>query len=205
MDELPLQSIVKHCLHNLTDFILYFNLSIYIFFFFCFFSKIHSFLTYFNYFIKSLKFYILSTFPSGWCSFSECFNAEGNLILIEMTKAFTAGVTIFIEQFWARWPWSIGTYIGVLTVGVLFIQSPGIFHSQDSFPSTFHPRLWETSAGVVVIGVFTAEAHRELWACPSRLCLMYLVHAYRCSVIDKLSGNRNLIRWFLYIAAKWNL
>ena len=26
----------------------------------------------------------------------------------EMTEAFTAGVMIFIEQFRARWPWSIG-------------------------------------------------------------------------------------------------
>ena len=26
----------------------------------------------------------------------------------EMTKAFTASVMIFIEQFQARWPWSIG-------------------------------------------------------------------------------------------------
>ena len=27
---------------------------------------------------------------------------------IEMTEAFTAGVVIFIKQFRARWPWSIG-------------------------------------------------------------------------------------------------
>ena len=29
-------------------------------------------------------------------------------ILLKMTEAFTAGVMIFIEQFWARWPWYIG-------------------------------------------------------------------------------------------------
>ena len=28
--------------------------------------------------------------------------------VVEMTEAFTAGVMIFIEQFRARWPWSIG-------------------------------------------------------------------------------------------------
>ena len=28
--------------------------------------------------------------------------------LHEMTEAFMAGVMIFIEQFWAIWPWSIG-------------------------------------------------------------------------------------------------
>ena len=30
------------------------------------------------------------------------------LVPDEMTEAFTAGVMIFIEQFQARWPWSIG-------------------------------------------------------------------------------------------------
>ena len=30
------------------------------------------------------------------------------LFLFEMTEAFAADVMIFIEQFWARWPWSIG-------------------------------------------------------------------------------------------------
>ena len=41
------------------------------------------------------------------------------------------------------------TYVGILTVDVVFFWSPGIFHSQDSFPSTVRPRLWETSSGVV--------------------------------------------------------
>ena len=48
-------------------------------------------------------------------------------------------------------------YVRILTVGVVvFFCSPGIFHSQDSFPSTFRPRLWETSSGVVAVGVFAA-------------------------------------------------
>ena len=50
--------------------------------------------------------------------------------------------------------------VGILTVDVVvFLRSPGIFHPQDSFPSTFRPRLWETSSGVVTVGVFAAEAH----------------------------------------------
>ena len=52
--------------------------------------------------------------------------------------------------------------VGILTADVVFFRSPGIFHSQDSFPSTFHPRLWETSSGVVAVGVFAAVARREL-------------------------------------------
>ena len=53
--------------------------------------------------------------------------------------------------------------VGILTVDVVvFFQSPGIFHSQDSFPSMFRPRLWETSSGVVAVGVFAALARREL-------------------------------------------
>ena len=47
--------------------------------------------------------------------------------------------------------------VGILTVDVVvFFRSPSIFHSQDSFPLTFRPRLWETSSGVV-----TAEACRD--------------------------------------------
>ena len=54
-------------------------------------------------------------------------------------------------------------YVGILTVDVVvFFQSPSIFHSQDSFPSTFRPRLWETFSGVVTVGVFAAEAHSSL-------------------------------------------
>ena len=54
--------------------------------------------------------------------------------------------------------------VGILTVDVVvfFFQSPGVCHSQDSFPSTFRPRLWETSSGVVAVGVFAAEAGSSL-------------------------------------------
>ena len=77
-----------------------------------------------------------------------------------MTEAFTAGVMVFIEQFRARWPWSVG--VGILTVDVVvFFRNLGVFHSQDSLSSTFSPRLWETSSGVVAAGVFAAEARRE--------------------------------------------
>ena len=50
-------------------------------------------------------------------------------------------------------------YIEILTVGVVvFFRSPSVFHSQDSFPSTFRPRLLETSSGVVAVAVFATEA-----------------------------------------------
>ena len=52
--------------------------------------------------------------------------------------------------------------VGILTADVVFFRSPSVFHSQDSFPSTFRPRLWETSSGVVAIGVSAAEACRAL-------------------------------------------
>ena len=52
--------------------------------------------------------------------------------------------------------------VGILTVDIVFFRSPGVFHFQDSFPSTFRSRLWETSSGVVAVGVFAAEAYREL-------------------------------------------
>ena len=75
-----------------------------------------------------------------------------------MTEAFTADVMVFIEPFRARWPWCVG----ILTVDiVVFFRSPGVFHSQDSFPSTLCPRLWETSSGVVAVDVFAADARRE--------------------------------------------
>ena len=48
--------------------------------------------------------------------------------------------------------------VGILTVDVVvFFRNPGVFRSQDSFPSTFRPRLWEPSSGVVAVGVFAAE------------------------------------------------
>ena len=53
--------------------------------------------------------------------------------------------------------------VGIMNVDVVvFFRSPGVFHSQDSFPSTFRPRMWEISSGVVAVGVFAAEARREL-------------------------------------------
>ena len=55
-------------------------------------------------------------------------------------------------------------YIEILTADILFFRSPGVFHSQDSFPSKFRPRSWETFSGVAAVGVFAAETHRELSA-----------------------------------------
>ena len=51
-------------------------------------------------------------------------------------------------------------YIESLTVNVLFFQSHRVFHSQDSFPFTLRPWLWETSSGVVSVDVFAREARR---------------------------------------------
>ena len=49
--------------------------------------------------------------------------------------------------------------VGILMVDVVvFFRNHGIFHSQDSFPTTFRPWLWETSSGVVAVGMFSAEA-----------------------------------------------
>ena len=84
--------------------------------------------------------------------------------------------------------------VGILTVDVVvFFPSTSVLHSQDSFPSTFRPRLWETSSGVIAVGVFAAEACRELWAHPPRLHLIYVVHAYCCYVIGRF-----LYRCFLW-------
>ena len=94
-------------------------------------------------------------------------------------------------------------YIEILTSSVFF-RSPGVFHSQDSFPSAFYPQLWKTSSGVVAVGLFTAEALRELWAHPSRLHLIYLVHVYCHSVIGQHSDNWNLIGQFLYRCSLWS-
>ena len=94
--------------------------------------------------------------------------------------------------------------VGILTVDVIFFRSPGFFHSQDSFPLTFHPWLWETSSGVVAVGVFAAVAHRELWARLPRLHLIYMVHAYCCYVIGQHLDNWNLIGRFLYRCFLWS-
>ena len=95
-------------------------------------------------------------------------------------------------------------WVGILIVDVIFFRSLGIFHSEDSFPSTFRPRLWETSSGVVAVRVFDAAARRELWAHPSRLHLIYVVHAYCCYVIGQHSDNWNLIGRFLYRCVLWS-
>ena len=43
--------------------------------------------------------------------------------------------------------------VGILTVDIVLFRSPDVFHSQDSFPSTFRLRLCETSSGVFAVGV----------------------------------------------------
>ena len=96
-------------------------------------------------------------------------------------------------------------YIGILTVNVvIFFRSPSVFHSQDSFPSTFCPRLWETSSAVGAVGMFAAEVRRELWARPSRLSFIYVVHAYCWYVIGQHSDNWNLLGRFLYRCSFWS-
>ena len=95
-------------------------------------------------------------------------------------------------------------YVGILNVYVIFFRIPGVFHSHDSSPSMFHPWLWETSSGVVALGVFAAEAHRELWARPSRLHLKDVEHAYCCYVIGQHLDNWNLIGRFLYRCSFWS-
>ena len=56
----------------------------------------------------------------------------------------------------------VSRYVEILTVGVLFFRSLGALHSQDSFPLTFLPQLWEISSGVVAVGVSAAEAREHL-------------------------------------------
>ena len=75
---------------------------------------------------------------------------------------------IFIEQFRARWPWSIGILKSWLSVSSSS-DVPAYSILRMPSPRRFHPRLWETSSGVVAVGVLTAEVRRELRACPSRL------------------------------------
>ena len=70
---------------------------------------------------------------------------------------------------------------------VVFLWSPGVFHSQDFFPSTFRSQLWETSSGVVAVGVCTAEARRELWARLPRRPLLKMCPTVR----DETSRGRN--------------
>ena len=78
--------------------------------------------------------------------------------------------------------------VGILTVDVIvFFRSHSIFHSQDSLPSTFHPWLWETSSGVVAVGVFTAEARKEL----QRTYLQWPLLRMSPTVVDETSRGRN--------------
>ena len=44
--------------------------------------------------------------------------------------------------------------VGILTVDVVFFRSPSVFHSQDSFPSTFRPRPCETFSSSAVGDIF---------------------------------------------------
>ena len=63
--------------------------------------------------------------------------------------------------------------VGILTVDVVvFFRSPGIFHSHDSFPLMFRPRLWETSSGMVAVGVLAENCdlvHLD--------CILYIYYA----------------------------
>ena len=107
---------------------------------------------------------------------------------------------IFIEQFQATWPLSILMLESWLSMS----SSPEVPMSsilRIPSPRHFIPQLCETSSGVVAVGVFAAEACRELWDRPSRLHIIYVVHAYCCSVIGQHSDNWNLIGQFLYIAS----
>ena len=120
-----------------------------------------------------------------------------------MTEAFTAGVMIFIEQLQARWPWSIGLLESWLSMSSSS-EVPASSILMILSPSMFRPRLWDTSSGVFAVGVFTAEARREQWARPSRLRLIYVVHAYCCYMIGQHSDYWNLIDRFQYRCSFWS-
>ena len=62
-------------------------------------------------------------------------------------------ITIFIQQFWGRWWWSIG----ILKCWLSAFSSSEV--TASSILRMFHPRLWETSSGMVVAGVFATEVH----------------------------------------------
>ena len=86
------------------------------------------------------------------------------------------------------------TYVGILTVDVVFFRSPGVFHSQDLFPSMFRPRLWETSSGVVAVGVFAAEARRKQDSNPNSSPELFNQ--------DHIAGRESLSVVILYISVK---
>ena len=85
-------------------------------------------------------------------------------------------------------------YIGILTFDVLFFQSPGIFHSQESFLSTFVPKLKETSSGVVAVGVFAAEnceiVHLDCILYMWCMLTAYMVQQYACTTYIRHSLDR---------------
>ena len=66
----------------------------------------------------------------------------------EMTEAFTAGVMIFIEQFRARWPWSIGVLESWLSVSSSSSEVPVSSILRIPPPRRFvpgcgrHPQEW---------------------------------------------------------------
>ena len=84
--------------------------------------------------------------PKQYCKIWQNKVVTYNLFFFLLRK----GINSYLDLYWTI-PGSMAvvyTYVGILTVDVVFFRSPGIFHSQDSFPSTFRPRLWETSSGV---------------------------------------------------------
>ena len=105
---------------------------------------------------------IVPSFDQRWV-FVVCLTGCFCYKNFEMTKAFMAGVMILINQFRARWSWSVGILEPWLSVSSAS-EVPASSILRYSFPSMFRPRLWEISSGVVAVGVFAAEARRELRA-----------------------------------------
>ena len=113
--------------------------------------------------------------------------------------------------------------VGILTVEVvIFFRSPGVFLSQDYCPSTFCPRLWETSSGVVALGVFAAEncelvllaclyltatTCRPSWAMCGTLEVPFRLLSLWLSINGLNSRGRNLVQVFVRAlsvsAARW--
>ena len=110
-----------------------------------------------------------------------------------MTEAFTAGVMIFIEQFRARWPWSIGVLESWLSM------SSSSFSKSQRLP--FSGFLPLNASSPAVGDIFRSGRCRgsQRTVSSSRLHLIYVVHAYCYYVIGQHSDNWNLIVWL------WNL
>ena len=124
-----------------------------------------------NHYTKERRSHSLFTFlylalPPLHCSFHcvlssrsiiarwSCTNCTRDCTTMPTTLPLTTNRIIAIKQFQARWPSSVGSLNSNPDCRYP-LRSPGVFHSQDSFPSTFRPWLYETSSGVVV-----AEARR---------------------------------------------